>query len=156
MADIRHSIQIATKEEQIYPLVATAKGFGGWWATDITEATGVVELGFFNRATIYRLRHTIEQPPVSAEWVYESGDEWSGTRISFQMEAAKSGTLLHFSHAGWRVQSEYFTSCNTTWGELMFRLKAAAEGKVTRPFVHPRGMGCLNGRLSGRRAGPLR
>ena len=52
MADIRHSIQLSAKAEQIYPLVATARGFGAWWATDITEAAGVVELGFFNRATI--------------------------------------------------------------------------------------------------------
>ena len=64
----------------------------------------------------------------------ESGDEWKSTRLSFQIAAAKSGTLLRFSHAGWRAESEYFTSCNTTWGELMFRLKAAAEGKTPGPL----------------------
>jgi hypothetical protein len=31
-------------------------------------------------------------------------------------------------NAGWRSESEYFTSCITTWGELMFHLKSAAEG----------------------------
>lgn len=134
MADIRHAIQIASGAEKIYPLVATAKGLGTWWATDITELAGAVELGFFNRTTIYRLRPTIQQAPTNAEWVCESGDEWSGTRLSFQIAAAKSGTLLRFSHAGWRTESEYFTSCNTTWGELMFRLKAAAEGKTPGPL----------------------
>jgi hypothetical protein len=139
MADIRHAIQIAAKDEQIYPLVATAKGLGTWWATDITEPDGVVELGFFDRSTIYRLRPTIEQPPASAEWLCESGDEWSGTRLSFQMEPTKAGTLLRFSHAGWRAPTEYFTSCNTTWGELMFRLKAAAEGKPRGPLFTRKG-----------------
>jgi hypothetical protein len=134
MADIRHAIQIAANAEQIYPLVASAKGLGAWWATDITEPPGVVELGFFNRATIYRLRPAVEQPPAIARWVCESGDEWSGTRLSFDLEEAKSGTLLRFSHAGWRAESEYFTSCNTTWGALMFRLKAAAEGKAPGPL----------------------
>jgi len=130
MADIRHSIQITAPEERIYALVGTANGFGEWWATDIAERDGVVELGFFHRATIYRLRLTIAQAPASAEWVCESGDEWGGTRIGFQIE----GTFLRFSHAGWREESEYFRSCNTTWGALMFRLKAAAEGKAPGPL----------------------
>jgi hypothetical protein len=63
-----------------------------------------------------------------------TSDEWSGTRLSFQIALAKSGTLLRFSHAGWRAESEYLTSCNTTWGELMFRLKVAAEGKPPGPL----------------------
>jgi len=56
-----------------------------------------------------------------------AGDEWNNTRIAFQMEATESGTLLRFTHAGWRAESDYFVTCNTTWGELMFRLKAVAE-----------------------------
>lgn len=131
---IQHSIQIAAKPEQIYPLVATAQGFAQWWATDITEAAGVIDLAFFNRATVYRLRPVVAHPPALAEWICESGDEWSGTRISFELEAAKSATVLRFKHAGWRAETGYFFSCNTTWGELMFRLKNAAEGKSPGPL----------------------
>ncbi len=140
MADIQHSIQIAAAPDQIYPLVATGKGFGQWWATDITEAAGVVELGFFNRATVYRLRLKNDQPPSRAEWICETGDEWNGTRIAFHMEATKSGSLLRFSHSDWRGQSDYFASCNTTWGELMFRLKAVAEGNAPGPLFSREGM----------------
>ncbi len=39
--------------EAIYPLSATAKGFGEWWAANVTEPQGAVELGFFNRTAIY-------------------------------------------------------------------------------------------------------
>ena len=140
MADIKHSIQISAKPEQIYPLVATAKGFGQWWAEDITEPTGVVELGFFNRATVYRLRLKADQSPARVEWACETGDEWNNTRIAFQIEAMESGTLLRFTHAGWRSESDYFISCNTTWGELMFRLKAVAEGKTPGPLFSAGGM----------------
>jgi hypothetical protein len=41
---------------------------------------------------------------------------------------------LHFTHGGWRSESAYFISCNTTWGELMYRLKAVAEGKSPGPL----------------------
>jgi uncharacterized protein YndB with AHSA1/START domain len=134
MADIQHSIQISAKREAIYPLVATAKGLGGWWATDITEPGDAVELGFFNRTTIYRLRLSVIEPPAHVEWLCETGDEWHGTRLIFRLEDTKSGTLLRFTHAGWRSASDYFLSCNTTWGALMFRLKAAAEGKSPGPL----------------------
>ncbi len=140
MADIKHSIQISAKPEQIYPLVATARGFGQWWATDITEPGGAVELGFFNRATVYRLRLKVDQPPAHAEWVCETGDEWDGTRIAFHTLATKLGTLLRFTHADWRSESDYFLSCNTTWGELMYRLKAVAEGKTPEPLFSVGGM----------------
>ena len=134
MADIQHSIAIAATPQTLYPLVATAKGFTQWWAEDITEAGGAVELGFFNRATIYRLRRKVDEPPVHAEWICETGAEWIGTHIAFELEARGSSTVVRFTHAGWQSVTDYFTSCNTTWGELMFRLKAAAEGKPRGPL----------------------
>jgi hypothetical protein len=134
MADIEHAIQIAAPPEAIYPLIATGKGFGHWWAEDITESAGVVDLGFFKRSTTYRLRLEAETPPTSAEWLCETGKEWAGTRIVFRLEARGSSTFLRFSHKGWPGATEYFVSCNTTWGELIFRLKSAAEGKSRGPL----------------------
>ena len=141
MPDIVHSIQIAAKPQQVYPLVATANGFARWWAADVTEPEGAAELGFFNRTTVYRLRPSVADPPGRAEWVCETGDEWSGTRIAFHVAAAKSGSVVRFTHSGWRAASDYFVSCNTTWGELMFRLKAVAEGKMPGPLFSRDGMG---------------
>jgi|SRR5579872_7604354 len=134
MPDIQHAILIAAGPEAIYPLIRTAKGLGQWWAEDITERGDGVELGFFNRSTIYRLTLNLDKPPTQAEWLCGSGDEWSGTRIGFRLENRPSGTFLRFAHAGWRSESDYFTSCNTTWGELMYRLKAVAEGKSRGPL----------------------
>lgn len=137
MADIQHSIQIAATPEKIYPLVATGKGFAQWWAADVTEPAGAVELGFFNRSTVYRLRLTMNQAPVEAEWICETGNEWKGTRIVFRLESREAGTVVRFTHGGWQAPSEYFVNCNTTWGELMYRLKAAAEGKGHGPLFLP-------------------
>lgn len=134
MPDIVHSIQIAAKPEIVYPLVATAEGFAQWWAADVIEPDGAVELRFFNRTTEYRLRLGANQPPLQAEWACETGKEWAGTRITFRLTAGGAGTVLRFTHAGWQSETDYFVSCNTTWGELMFRLKAAAEGKSRGPL----------------------
>jgi hypothetical protein len=137
LATIQHSIPIAAKPEAIYPLVATAQGLGQWWAADIVESEGAVELGFFRRSTVYRLRLTTDEPPAHAEWTCETGAEWSGTKIVFRLEGRGSGSVAQFNHAGWQSETDYFVACNTTWGELMYRLKAAAEGKTRGPLFLP-------------------
>ena len=78
---------------------------------------------------------------MQAEWICESGKEWNGTRIAFRLEGKGGSTVMRFTHGGWATESEYFVSCNTTWGELMFRLKAAAEGKSRGPLFSAGDMG---------------
>jgi uncharacterized protein YndB with AHSA1/START domain len=134
MADILHSIQISAPADAIYPLISTAQGLAEWWAADVTETGGAVELGFFNRQTVYRLRAQVNQPPSHFEWACETGKEWSGTRLIFKLGPAGKGTLVRFTHAGWQSATDYFVACITTWGELMFRLKSAAEGKSRGPL----------------------
>jgi hypothetical protein len=142
MPDIKHSIQIAVAPQLIHPLVASAEGFSRWWAADVTEdkATGNVELGFFNRATVYGLHPVQIAAPRQARWVCQTGKEWSRTRLLFDLAEQKSQTLVRFTHADWQEETDYFVACNTTWGELMFRLKAAAEGKTPGPLFSATGM----------------
>jgi len=137
MPDILHSIQISAPAVATYALISTAQGLAQWWAADVTDAGGVVELGFFNRQTVYRLRPQVNQRPSHFEWSCETGKEWSGTRLIFKLEPAGGGTLVRFTHAGWESATDYFVSCTTVWGELMFRLKSAAEGKSRGPLFLP-------------------
>jgi hypothetical protein len=83
---------------------------------------------------VYRPEQQATEPPRKAEWSCRTGQEWAGTRLVFRLEPAAKGTLLHFTHADWKAETEYFVACNTTWGELMFRLKAAAEGNSRGPL----------------------
>jgi hypothetical protein len=92
-------------------------GLAQWWPADVTESGGAVELGFFNRQTVYRVRPQFNQPSSHFEWA--------------------CGALVRFTHAAWESATDYFVSCTTTWGELMFRLKSAAEGKSRGPLFLP-------------------
>jgi hypothetical protein len=141
MADIRHMIQISAAPAAVYALVSSGPRFARWWAEDVTENGGVAELGFFNRRTVYRLRSQPGEPERRAEWVCESGDEWGGTRLVFALETNGTGTIVRFAHAGWRGETDYFVSCNTTWGELMYRLKSAAESGRRGPLFMRDGLG---------------
>jgi hypothetical protein len=142
MPDIKHSIQIDAAPPAVHALVVSAQGFTEWWAADVAEnkSSGNVDLGFFNRATTYELRPIQIAAPELAHWICETGKEWSGTRLFFDLADQSGKTSLRFTHAGWQAETDYFVACNTTWGELMFRLKAAAEGKKPGPLFSKAGM----------------
>jgi hypothetical protein len=142
MHEIKHSIQIEAEPPKVYALISSAEGFRKWWAADVTEdaAANKVELGFFSRATLYRFHPTLLVPPFKAQWLCETGKEWSGTKLLFDLKADAGRSLLHFTHADWQAETDYSISCTTVWGELMFRIKAAAEGKNPGPLFSAAGM----------------
>jgi hypothetical protein len=143
MPTIKHSILIDASPESIFPFVSSGRGFSRWWAEDVTEDVprNIVSLGFFNRTTVYNLQPVLIDEPQTAEWACQSGEEWNGTRLRFDLERQKEGrALLRFFHADWRAETDYFIACTTTWGELMFRLKSAAEGKTPAPLFSATGM----------------
>ena len=91
MADIRHAIQISVPAAGVFPLVATAHGWSQWWAADVREANGAIEVGFFKRATLYRLKPLLTNPPVAVSgWSKpeRSGVEpaWSSNWKRLQVE----------------------------------------------------------------------
>jgi uncharacterized protein YndB with AHSA1/START domain len=138
MPDIRESILIDAPAAKVSPLVSSGEGLSKWWAEDVVLRPECVDLGFFNRATVYSVQ-LVRSAPSETEWFCKSGKEWEGTRLRFQLTEAKGQTLLRFTHAGWEADTDYFVSCNTTWGALMFRLKALAEGNPTVPLFSKAG-----------------
>jgi uncharacterized protein YndB with AHSA1/START domain len=135
MADIKHQIGIEGSPDAVFALITSGKGLAQWWAEDVFEdSDSVVSLGFFGRTTVYRLRRQEAVSHSRAVWKCETGKEWEGTRLVFELTTSGKQTIVRFAHEGWQGETDYFRSCNTTWGELMFRLKAAAEGKGKGPL----------------------
>jgi hypothetical protein len=133
MADIRHLISIDARMDRIFPPVASGNGFARWWAADALEehSTGFVEVAFFNRATVTASNPIHKSISSTTEWMCQTGQagqEWTGKKLLFELTETSGGTNLRFTHADWRTKTEHFVSCAKVWGELMLRLRAAAEG----------------------------
>ena len=60
-------------------------------------------------------------------------DEWKGTRLSWDISQGEGTAILNFVHANWRSTTGRFALCNSTWGELVHRMKAYLEGKDPGP-----------------------
>jgi uncharacterized protein YndB with AHSA1/START domain len=141
MADILHRIPISAPGAKILPLITTSDGFRAWWTDDVEAKPekgtidrfrfhgGAVEFPFrVDEVSPSRVSMTcVEGPKVPAEWV--------GTRLAFDLLPAEAGgTDLRFAHSNWREADSNYMICNTTWGELMHRLRDAAEGKPRGPY----------------------
>lgn len=109
-----------------------------WWAADVTEANDAVELGFFNRATVYRLRTTLAQPPGRIEWLCESGKEWSGTHLLFALEAAGNETARAFHPCRVGIRDRLFRLLHHHLGRTHVPSESRRRRKTTQPLVSAR------------------
>jgi uncharacterized protein YndB with AHSA1/START domain len=131
MVDLHHHVEIKAPAAIVFDAIATTKGNRGWWTADSNvdnKIGGKAEFGFSNRGMVFHM--TIDMRTANKELAMScSGDheEWTGTKLIWRSEEKDGFTILHFTHAGWRNATDFCASCNSMWGNLMFRLKAFAE-----------------------------
>ena len=138
MADLRFIVPIDATPDKVFAAVGTQAGMRGWWTADTQmeeRVGGKAEFGFDKRAFIFRM--TIEKLDPSRCVIMKChGDnpEWNGTTLRWDIASNEGGgASLRFVHSGWREVTDFCSSCNAMWGNLMFRLKDSLEGKGRGP-----------------------
>jgi uncharacterized protein YndB with AHSA1/START domain len=137
MADIHHQIPIEASPERVYAAMATQAGLRGWWTADARadeKVGGKAEFGFEKRAIIFRMIIEKLDPGRQVIWACH-GDhpEWAGTTLTWNISRENEATVLRFTHGGWKSFSDYCAMCNSSWGELMYRLNDYVEGRNPGP-----------------------
>jgi predicted ester cyclase/uncharacterized protein YndB with AHSA1/START domain len=131
-----HEIGIVAPCEVVFELLSTQAGLRKWWTDAVVAAPApghVNRFGFGGGSVEMPFRVDRHEAPRSIAWTCIEGDrvppDWVGTRIvATAMPQADGTTRLRFAHEGWRPDATTFALCNTTWGELMHRLRDAAVG----------------------------
>jgi uncharacterized protein YndB with AHSA1/START domain len=137
MPELRHQITINASPAKVYEALSTEGGLRSWWTADATmggTAGGKAELGFDKRRTVFKMK--IEELEAARRMVWSClGDppEWTGTTLSWDLATDGGGTIVRFHHSGWKAVTEMYAICNSSWGELMHRLKDYAEGRNPGP-----------------------
>jgi uncharacterized protein YndB with AHSA1/START domain len=136
--DLKHIVPVNATSDQVYAAVATEAGMQGWWTADTRmeeKVGGKAEFGFENHQHVFRM--TIEKlEPGRCVILRCHGEqpEWNGTMLRWDVDDNGDGaTTLRFVHSGWREVTEFCSSCNAMWGNLMFRLKDNVEGHGRGP-----------------------
>ena len=131
MIDLHFNVPVAATPEKVFAAIATEPGMQGWWTRDTrmkAQEGGKAEFGFDRRGMVFRM--TIDEiRPTRTVRMSCSGDhpEWAGTTLEWMVEQASNGSILRFDHRGWRQNTEFCASCNTMWGNLLFKLKRFVE-----------------------------
>ena len=138
--DLRHCSEITAAAERLYEAITTPEGIRSWWTTDVAmedHAGGKAVFGFENHAVSFEMRIVELVAPSLVRWRCDAGTskEWIGTTQEFGLEPQPGGkVILKFSHRGWKPDSQYAYSCNTTWGHLFVLLKNYAERGEEKPY----------------------
>jgi uncharacterized protein YndB with AHSA1/START domain len=137
MPDLLHQIPVDALPEKIYGAIATQKGMRGWWTADTQmdeEVGGKAEFGFNQRQTVFRMKiEKLEPEKRVVMSCHGDHPEWDGTTLTWTMASENGATMLRFNHSGWKSVTDFFAICNTSWGELMHRLKDYVEGRNPGP-----------------------
>jgi uncharacterized protein YndB with AHSA1/START domain len=137
MAEIKHQIPISATPEKVYAALTTEKGLRGWWTADSKtddKVGGKAEFGFDKRGTVFRMNIEKLEPNQLVVWkCHGDNPEWNGTTLTWNIAAKNGMTVLRFTHSGWKAVTEFCAICNSSWGELMYRLKDFVEGKHPGP-----------------------
>lgn len=139
MAEMFHQVEIDTTPEKVYEAITTEEGLRSWWTADcIAEPLkgSIAQFGFNHRAVVFRMRIEELSPHRRIVWKCIGDFEaWNDTVLSWAISPQGSVTVLHLTHGMWRSTTGWFAPCNSTWGELMYRLKGYLEGRAPGPLV---------------------
>lgn len=137
MAELRHQIPINATPGKVYAALSTQAGLRGWWTADTTadeKVGGRADFGFDKRQTVFRMKIEKLEPDKQVIWsCHGEQPEWNGTVLTWDISREGNTTMLRFIQGGWKSMSEMYAMCNSSWGELMHRLRDYAEGKNPGP-----------------------
>jgi uncharacterized protein YndB with AHSA1/START domain len=138
VAEIKHQINVKAAPEKVYAAIATQAGLRRWWTAD-TEADekvgGKAEFGFDKRGTVFRMKIEKLDPGKRVVWsCHGDNPEWAGTVLTWELTPEDDDTTLRFTHSDWKAITDLCAICNSTWGELMYRLKNYVEGRNPGPL----------------------
>ncbi len=137
MPDLLHQISIAAPPETVYASLATQAGLRGWWTRDAVAEEQIgsrAEFGFDHRSVVFRMSVEELVRGKRVGWsCHGDHPEWKGTRLVWEITPDGEGSVLRFRHQHWKEASDFFAMCNSTWGELIYRLRDHAEGKAPGP-----------------------
>lgn len=138
--DILHDLTVDAEPTTVFDAVSRYRSLDRWWTErSLGDARYGAEYTFVFGDTVWRGLAVECSRPESIVWeMVEADDDWLGTRVGFRCEPQAEGTLLRFSHRGWRHANDHYRRTSYCWAQYLRLLKDLIENDVEVPFAERR------------------
>src|SRR5262245_5428305 len=137
MADILHDFPINAPADRVFDAVATPQGLDTWWTK---RSVGAPQQGAeyelsFGPDYEWRARVTRCVPNEAFEVEMTVADaDWTGTRVSLDLEARDGRTWVRFAHTGWPYANEHYRISCCCWAMYLRILRRSLEYGESVPY----------------------
>jgi len=135
--DIRQELPIKARANRVFQAVTTPEGLDAWWTK---RSAGVPSEGaeyelWFGPEHDWRGKVTrcVEGSEFELE-IVGADEDWTGTRVGFQLEPAGGHTRLRFYHVGWPTGNEHYRTSCFCWAMYLRILKRYLERGESVPY----------------------
>lgn len=137
MPDIFHDFAIAAKRGAVFDAITLPSGLDAWWTktcTGVPTVGGLYSLGF-GPGYDWRARVTEVVPNECFELqVIQADEDWTDTRVRFELLAASGVTPVHFRHLGWASNNDVYRVSCFCWALYLRHLRRYVEHGERLPY----------------------
>ncbi len=130
MPDILHDLPIKALPGRVFEAISTPAGLDRWWTK---RSAGEALEGrdfklWFGPEHDWRARVT--RCVTGSEFELElvrADDDWTGSRVGFELEPRDASTWVRFHHSGWREANEHYRISSNCWAMYLRILRRYLE-----------------------------
>ncbi|GAA5161572.1 hypothetical protein GCM10023321_46000 [Pseudonocardia eucalypti] len=136
-----YEISVPNSPERVFDAVTDVRG---WWNEGIDGGTAEVgdEFTFTDHGSLWCRFRLTEVTGARVVWevldshlsFVEDHDEWTGTRVIFEITRTPDGAGLRFTHHGLRPAVECYDACTRGWD---FYINQSLKGLITAGTGQP-------------------
>lgn len=138
MGLVSQDILVAALPRRVFDALSLQEGLSTWWTSDAAAEPvvgSVAEFGFYERAIVTRFRIEELEAAKRIRWHCISGpEEYVGSEVVFELEAASAGTIVHFEHRQLEGTDDFLAHARQSWQRVLLSLKTYVETGAGTPI----------------------
>lgn len=142
MDSIKHKLTVTATPEAAYAALATESGIKDWWCKDsqVGETQGASSKLRFVKAdmpgpVVMQFESESLEPNRRVVWTCTANDNpaWPGTKLTWEIAPNGSGSVVDFTHDGWKEGGPLYDTTVEGWQFFISSLQSYLDGGPATP-----------------------
>ena len=137
MFSIYHDLVIKVSKEKVFDAITNPTHLNNWWTLKSSGKpilNSEYNLNFTDEYNWFCKVSKVEKNKYFYLSMTVSSEDWQSTTFGFELKETQNGTLVKFSHLGWKKCNSEFRNSSFCWAILLNNLKRYLEKGDIIPF----------------------